>query len=514
MSNWNKKPFIYEINTWVWLTSLSQRFNKPITLANIPDEVYHELAALNVDAIWLMGVWQRNPAGRASALNYKHEYIPVLPDLTDEDVIGSAYAIGAYEVDSRLGGRDALATFRYRIAQYGLKLILDYVPNHVATDHAWVTEKPHYMVRGTPKDLKNAPDLFFSTQNAQGQELIIAHGRDPYFPGWIDTAQVNAFSMAYRQAALDTLLDIASQCDGIRCDMAMLMVNDIFAKTWGNYLTESAPKTEFWEDIIPNVKAEYPNCLFIAEVYWDMEYLMLQQGFDFTYDKRLYDRLQDGYVEQIREHLQASVSFQARQVRFIENHDEPRAAATLGLERQRPAAVMIATLPGAVLLHDGQLTGRTIKLPVQIRRQPNEPTNWALMGFYRKLLKETRHPIYQHGEWRLFEVAESYPGNYTNLHLIAYGWAMEKDFRLIVTNPTNRWSQGFVKVFGWDHIRDGYWRLFDCLSGVRTFHDGNTIANQGLYVELEAYQSHIFRFDLITNPDEINYIRQVDEMAH
>ena len=514
MSLWKKKPFIYQINTWVWLNSLSQRFNYHVDLTNIPGEVFHELASLNVDAIWLMGIWQRNPAGCASALNYKHEYIPVLPDLTDDDVIGSAYAIGAYEVDYRLGGREALANFRHRIAQHDLKLILDYVPNHVATDHAWVTEKPHYMVRGTKKDLKAAPDLFFATKNAQGQELIIGHGRDPYFPGWIDTAQVNAFSMEYRHAATQTLLDIASQCDGIRCDMAMLMTNKVFGNTWGNYLPESAPKTEFWEDVIPPVKQDYPNCLFIAEVYWDMEYQMLQHGFDYTYDKRLYDRLEDGYIEQIHEHLEASVSYQEHQVRFIENHDEPRAAATLGFERQRPAAAMICTLPGAVLLHDGQFTGKTIKLPVQISRQPDEVANWALYGFYNKLLKETRHPIYQDGEWRLFEVSESYPGNYTKLHLIAYGWAMGREFRVIVTNPTNRWSQGFVKIYGWEHLRDGYWRLFDCLSGVRTFHDGNTLAEQGLYVELEAYQTHIFRFDLITNPDEINYIRHVEEMAH
>lgn len=495
MTQWPRKPFIYQINTWVWLESLSQRFGQPITLANIPHEIFDELAGLNADAIWLMGVWQRNPAGRASALNYKHEYRPVLPDLTDEDVIGSAYAIGAYEVDARIGGRDALASVRARLSDRGLKLILDYVPNHVGTDHAWISEKPHYFIRGTRQFLEEAPDLFFSTKNNDGQELIIAHGRDPYFPGWIDTAQVNAFSLEYRQAALDVLCDIASQCDGIRCDMAMLMTNDVFSRTWGHYLSETAPVTEFWEDIIPAVKTDYPDCLFIAEVYWDMEYLMLQQGFDYTYDKRLYDRIQDGFVHLIREHLQASLNYQAHQVRFIENHDEHRAASSLGIERQRPGAVLIATLPGAALLHDGQFVGRTVKIPMQIGRQPDEALNWALEGFYRKLLTETRHPVYQLGEWRLFEIEESYPGNYTNLHLLAYGWAHGDDFRLIVTNPTHRWSQGIVRMYGWEAIRGMHWRLVDVLTGVDTYRHGDQIATEGLYVELEAYQSHIFRFE-------------------
>ncbi|MFW5709536.1 MAG: alpha-amylase family glycosyl hydrolase [Chloroflexota bacterium] len=497
MTDWPTKPFIYEINTWVWLSSLTERYNQPINLANIPDEVIDTLGSMGFDAIWLMGIWQRNPEGRASALNYKHEYEPVLPDITDEDVIGSAYAIGAYEVDNQLGGREALKRLRHRLRERGLRLILDYVPNHVATDHYWVTQKPHYMVRGTRKDMHKAPDLFFKTTSDQGQELIIAHGRDPYFPGWIDTAQVNAFSMEYRQAAIDTLVDIASQCDGVRCDMAMLMTNAVFARTWGDYLNEGEPSTEFWEDIIPAVKSQYPDCLFIAEVYWDMEYAMLQQGFDFTYDKRLYDRIQDGFVHLMRDHLHAALNYQQRQIRFIENHDEHRAAASLGIERQRPAAVMICTLPGAVLLHDGQFTGRTVKLPVQIKRQPEETPNWALEGFYRKLLQETRHPIYQQGTWRLFEVYESYTSNYTNLHLLAYGWTHEREFRIIVVNPTHRWSQGIVQIFGWDHIRKGYWRLVDVLSGVSIYRDGNQIANEGLYVELEAYQSHIFRFELV-----------------
>jgi glycosidase len=496
---WPKKPFIYQINTWVWLESLSTRFDRPIKLDTVPDEIFYELSSRHADAIWMMGVWQRNPDGRKSALNYTHEYQPVLPDLTDDDVIGSAYAIGDYRVDDRLAshgdGRRALAHFRHRLREHGLLLILDYVPNHVATDHPWVTHKPHYLVRGTHHDLQEAPDLFFQTHNDEGQDLIIAHGRDPYFPGWIDTAQLNAFSLEYRQVAGDLLRDIASQCDGIRCDMAMLMTNDVFSRTWGNYLTETAPMTEFWQEVIPYVKQEFSDCLFIAEVYWDMEYIMLQQGFDMTYDKRLYDRLREGYVHHLRDHLHASLPFQEHLVRFIENHDEDRAAASFGVERSRPAATLICTLPGAVLIHDGQMTGRTVKLPMQIGRQPHEDPNWALYGFYNKLLKETRHPIYQEGSWRMFTIEPSFAENYTNQHMLAYGWTHGHDFRMVVVNLTARWSQGIVKVYGWDEIRGGQWHLVDVLSGVSIYRDGERIAEEGLYVELEAFQSQVFRFE-------------------
>lgn len=496
MSQWPHKPFIYEINTAVWLTTLSKKYHRPITLGSIPAEVLDDLIQLHVDALWLMGIWQRSPAGRASALNYIHEYRPILPDLTEADIMGSAYAIGAYEVDGRLGGRDGLAALRQELQQRGLRLILDYVPNHVASDHPWVTENTHYMVCGTDEDLKKNPGMFYEVQDTHGDALVVAHGRDPYFPGWIDTAQVNAFSMEYRAAARDMLLDIASQCDAVRCDMGMLLVNQIFKDTWGAYVEEAMPETEFWEDIIPAVKAQYPDFLFIAEVYWGMEYTLLTQGFDYTYDKTLYDRILEGNVNKLREHLIAAVEYQERQVRFIENHDEPRAAASLGIEKGRAAATLICTLPGATLLHDGQFIARTAKLPVQISRQPHhEAPNHALDSFYRRLLKETRAPIYQHGIWRLLPIHQSFEGVDTHNHLLAYGWIQEQDLRLIVINLTPAWSQGLIQLAEWNSVTDHHWLIRDVLRGTYQVLDGKRVAQDGYYVELEAYQPSIFHFE-------------------
>lgn len=508
MSKWHKKPFIYEINTAVWLTELSKLYDRPVTLGNVPEEELDHLVSFGFDTLWLMGIWQRSPAVRESALNYIHEYEHALPDVTEEDVIGSAYAIGDYQVDTRLGGRDELAHLRHRLQQRDIKLILDYVPNHVATDHDWVTQKPHFMVRGTKKWMKEAPDLFFETKNKSGQKFITAHGRDPYFPGWIDTAQVNAFSIEYRQNVIELLKDIATQCDGVRCDMAMLMVNDIFTNTWGNYLNETAPPTEFWEDIIPEVKEQFPDFVFIAEVYWEMEYQLLQQGFDFTYDKRLYDRILDGHIPSLRDHLHAALSFQERQVRFIENHDEPRAMSTLGVNKQRAAATMICTLPGATLLHAGQFDGRKIKLPVQIGRQPEETAQLALTDHYRTLLSETTHPIYEYGQWRMFEVIPSYADNYTNEGLISYGWTRENDFRLIVINLTPVWSNTIIKIYGWPEISEHYWRIYDVITGVCLYRDGKDLAENGLKLDVEVYQSHIFRFERLEHSFETNYIRR------
>lgn len=494
MPRWPDKPFIYEINTWVWLNTLSRSYNWPVTLDNVPDRVLDEIAALGIDAVWLMGIWMRSPAAQASARKYAGEYKLALPDLTSDDIIGSPYAVGAYLVDENLGGRHGLVAFRRRLHERGIKLILDFVPNHVATDHAWVRIHPDYLVLGTPQDLRKRADTFFAARDATGQTIVVAHGRDPHFPGWIDTAQINAFSPAARRAILATLLDIAGQCDGVRCDMAMLLLNDVFARTWQGYVG-TPPESDFWREIIPKVKAEYPDFLFIGEVYWDLEHKLQEQEFDYTYDKRLYDRIMDSRVEEIHNHLKAPIDFQKRMVRFIENHDEQRVTEVLGPERVCSAATLICTLPGATLLHDGQFSGRRVKLPVQVGREPYEPANPQLEMFYRKLLQETRSPIYQNGEWRLFDPA---PGkkNSTHENLLAYGWrGGEDDYRLIVVNLTGEQSQAHIDLDEWPGMASHDWELHDTLNGQTYYRQGRQMNGPGLYVDLPPYQSHIFQFE-------------------
>jgi glycosidase len=493
---WPEKPVIYEINTWVWLTTLSQQYKKRITLKNVPDQALDELAGYGLDALWLMGVWARSPKGMQLARQYLHEYRPVLPDVSVEDVVGSPYAIWDYRVDERLGGPAALAALRKRLQKRGLLLVLDYVPNHVALDHPWVEEHPGYLLQGTPKDLKRRPSDFYEAKDAWGRKLIVAHGRDPYFPGWSDTAQVNVFNPDFRRAALKTLIDISNQCDGVRCDMAMLLVNRIFRQTWSGFFDEStAPQTEFWEEVIPAVRSNHPDFRFIAEVYWNMEYDMQQLGFDMTYDKMLFDRLIGSSPRDIRIHLIADLNYQRRLVRFIENHDEPRAYTTLGPLKSRPAAVLAATLPGSLLLHDGQFTGRRAKLPVQIGRQPDEPVDDSLEDFYRRLLKEIRAPIYQTGKWRLFNLFPAWSNNHTYDNLVAHGWVDGDDSRLVVVNLTDVQSQAIVNLSAWHGIAGHKWRLSDRLNGDDYVRDGDHMSRPGLYVELPPYHSHIFQFE-------------------
>lgn len=496
------KPYIYEINTRVWLTSLSRKYQKTITLANIPTEELDIIASLGMNTVWMMGAWQRSPAARRSALNYVHEYRPALPDMTDEDVSGSPYAIYRYEVDHDMGGRRGMASLRERLAKRGLSLMLDFVPNHMSTDSPWITNYPGFFVQGTPGDYRRDNFGVFRTKDVWARTVYVCRGRDPYFAPWIDTAQINAFSLDLRQYVTETLLDIADQCDGVRCDMAMLMTNRVFEQTWSHYVTDM-PDTEYWRDIIPAVKDHYPDFIFAAEVYWDMEYDLIQQGFDYTYDKRLYDRVLEGDTEKIRVHLLADPQFQKSMVRFLENHDEPRAADTLGIDRQVGAAVLTFTLPGALLLFDGQLTGSKVKLPVQLGRAPDEPEHDGLLTFYLKLFDELQSEIYSVGDWSLLDMRPAWEGYATSGNLIAHGWQHpdSDEYRVIVVNMTNKPSQGIVDLSAWRGLQAGDWALYDVITEHVYERNGTDIQEGGLYVELGAYGFHLLRFVYIEPED-------------
>jgi hypothetical protein len=492
---WRKNPLIYEINAWTWLADLSQKHGQRITLGNVPDAEIDALVRWGFDAIWLMGVWERSPAGRNVALNHpglQEEFHRALPDFKPEDVVGSPYAVRNYVVDAHLGGPPGLAAIRQQLTARGLRLVLDFVPNHVAVDHPWLVSHPECFIQGTKDESDDKPDQFFDKVDA-GRTRVYAYGRDPNFPPWTDTAQLNAFSPALRAKAVDTLQSIASQCDAVRCDMAMLVTNRVFAGTWGERAGE-VPPSEYWEVAIPAVKGEYPDFKFLAEVYWDMERELQQQGFDYLYDKRLYDGLQNDPAHTIAAYLETDLTYQEHMVRFIENHDERRATVALGAGRDLAAAVLIATLPGATLLHEGQLVGHQIKLPVQLDRRPPEPDNAQVETFYRMLLDEVRHPVYHDGEWRLRECTPAWDLNASNRGLIAYTWRQGDERRLVVVNYSAMSAQSRVPLpdFG---LAKQKWTLHDAMHLVDYERDGDEMSDAGLYIDLLPWQAHMFRFD-------------------
>ena len=488
MTGWPARPVIYEINTAVWLDELSQAAGRRLTLADVAAADWDAVTPAGADAVWLMGVWERSPAGLALAKvnpGLQASFRDALPDLRREDVIGSPYCVRRYVVDEAFGGPDALAAARAALATRGARLILDYVPNHVAPDHPWVTGNPELFVRGEEHDIEADPAGWMA---AAGH--VLAHGRDPYFPPWPDVVQLNAFSPTLRAAAADTLAGIASQCDGIRCDMAMLMTNQVFAKTWGSRAGRE-PAEEFWPTVIGDLRGRHPDTVLVAEAYWDMEWELQQQGFDFCYDKRLYDRIIEQDASAVRDHLRADLSYQSRLVRFLENHDEPRIAARLPAETARAAAVAVATLPGATLWHEGQFHGRRVRPPVFLSRRPDEPLDLELAGWYRRLLAAVAGHQVRAGVWRLLE-AGGWPDNQTCRNLVAWSWAGDGagHRHVVVVNLSSEPAQGRIPL-DWTDLPGRTWHLTDLLQETVFDRNGDELASLGLYVALEPWQFHL-----------------------
>lgn len=440
---------LYEINTHVWVREQDWFSVQAPELADIPEVQLQQWQEAGLEAIWFLGVWEKGADTRRIAWNHpdlKTSFQQLLPDLQEKDVLGSPFSIARYQLSPDLGKPDSLARLREKMARNGLKLILDFVPNHVAIDHPWVQEHPEYFVAGTPQLLEQKPGDFF---RVPGQEhLVLAHGRDPYFSGWTDTAQMNLFSRDLREALLQSLQQVAEVCDGVRCDMAMLMTNSVFKKTWGDLSFMDFPEgdpPEFWEWAIGAVQEKHPDFLFMAEVYWGMGPQLREMGFDCIYDKDLYDLARAGDGAGIRGYLFGTREMENQMVRFVENHDEDRAAEAFG-HRHQAAAALIGALPGVKLFHEGQFQNRVFHVPVQLARRPQEMADGAMEAFYRLLLDFMSEKVMKEGDYVPLYVSEAWEGNPTARQIVTIWRSSGENHRLVAVNLGNSQAQAHTEI--------------------------------------------------------------------
>jgi hypothetical protein len=490
-----------QINPRVLLGEKSQALGRAATLDDLPEQLLEDLAAQRFEWLWLLGVWQTGPASRQVSRNqpdWRAGFRRDLPDLSEVDITGSPFAVQSYSVRVELGGEAALERTRRRLARHGLRLMLDFVPNHVALDHPWVSEHPEYFIEATAQDMADAPQNFVSLETGKGPR-ILAHGRDPYFPGWPDTLQLNYRHPGCRAAMVELLRTVARLCDGVRCDMAMLLLPGVFQRTWG---AAALPKdgsepvdTQFWPEAIARVRRDRSDFVFMAEVYWDLEYTLQQQGFDFTYDKRLYDRLREGGARSVREHLQADPGFQRRSARFLENHDEPRAAATFPWPEHQAAAIISYFIPGLRFFHEGQFEGRRAHVSMHLGRRPAEPPDEGVRSFYRRLLQCLGRKEAHDGEWRLWDCRPAWEGNDSWDQFLVFSWEGASGKRLlVVVNYGARQAQCTVAI-RLPGISGKRISLEDLMGDTRYERDGDGLAGNGLYLDSAPWAYSVFEVE-------------------
>lgn len=489
-------PLLYEINTRCWLRDLSVAHGRKVTLATVPEEEFSGWRRLGFTHVWLMGVWTTGPRAREIAIhepNLRRCYDESLPRWREQDVGGSPYSIADYSVPAAMGGGIGLRAFRARLHHHGMKLILDFVPNHPGIDHVWLAERPDLFVQ-SPAQVEGT----FAQETAAGTRWI-ANGKDPYFPPWTDAAQLDYRKPATRDAMRQLLLSVAVRCDGVRCDMAMLLLNEVFARTWAHLpFSGSVPATEFWADAIPAVKQARPGFIFIAEVYWGLESRLQSLGFDYTYDKQFYDDFHWHNASRVQKRLlESPPEYVAASVHFLENHDEARIAATLSPAEHFAAALVMLGLPGMRFLHEGQLAGAKIKVPVQLVRRPHEPEQADVLEMYEKLLLTLKTTAVGRGSSQILTPRAAWPDNLTGQNFVIVQWQSQPPgFDLVVVNLAPHRSQCYVPLTI-PKVTEHDWRLRDLLGD--EFHErvGSDMAGKGIYFDLPAQGAQLFRFEPI-----------------
>jgi hypothetical protein len=226
-----------------------------------------------------------------------------------------------------------------------------------------------------------------------------------------------------------------------------------------------------------------------------MEWTLQQQGFDYTYDKRLYDRLCDRHARPVREHFLAGLDYQNKMARFLENHDEPRAAATFPSGIHEAAAIITFLSPGLRFFHQGQFQGRMKRISPHLGRAPHEPTNQELGKFYDRLLGLLRLPALRQGEWQLLECVPAWEGNWTWDCVLAFAWHVPEKAPLLVTvNYAGNQSQCYARLPFTD-LGKYQWRLTDLIGDATYDRDGDDLQRHGLFLDLAPWQACAFAME-------------------
>lgn len=491
------RPSLFEINTRAYLNELGKKLNKQASLDDVPDSLLLDLANKGFDFVWFLGVWQIGTVGKnvsRSTQAWQQSFVNCLPDLTPNDITGSPFAVQSYEVDSILGGDDSLARLRKRMNAFNLKLCLDFVPNHTAIDNPWVETNPDFYIHGTEADLQSQPENYIKIK-LKASDQIFAYGRDPYFSGWPDTLQLNYFNSKFQTEMTTVLKKIASQCDALRCDMAMLVLSHVFKKTWTNQTSmenRHFAEKDFWPIAIKEIKSAIPDFKFIAEAYWDLEWELQQQGFDYTYDKRLYDRLAHENAEAVNSHLHADWEYTRKMVRFLENHDEKRAAEVFFTEKQYAAALITFFAPGLLFFHEGQFEGWKKHASVHLNRRPKEESSTYLVTFYSQLLQILKNPDIKTSSYQILHARQPYENDCSFKQFVcALRVGRNDKANLAIVNYGPLQAQCFLPL-PLPELNNKTIMLKDQLGPNNYERDGNKLTGEGLYLDMPPWGYHLF----------------------
>ena len=489
-------PSLYQINTRVWLTELSRALGRPATLDDIPDDELDDFAAMGFDWVWLLSVWQTGPPGSASR-GPTRVAAGVRGDAARTCARRTSPAPGsrspATRCDPALGGDAALARLRERLRERGLRLMLDFVPNHTALDHPWVEDHPEYYVAGTELDLERAPRNYTWVKRPARRPPPGPRPRS-VLPRLARHAAARLREPGHAGGMTGELLAIAARCDGVRCDMAMLVLPDVFERTWGRRAaTLLARRHRAGPASSPRASPSWPRSTGTSSGR------CMQQGFDYAYDKRLYDRLRDGHARPVREHLPAGLDYQdeARPVpreprRAAGRRDVPARRARGGRRSSRSCRPACASSTRASSRAAGSASRRTWSA------RPTSRVDERAAAFYDALLAVLREPACATATGGC-SIARR-PGTATGPGTASSpgrGDGGDGERFLVAVNLGPTAGQCYVRS-PVDGIAGETVRLVDRMSATTYERDVADLAARGLYLDLPASGYNVF--EVVTAP--------------
>jgi len=553
--DWMPNTVLIAKSTYVWLAQLSKQYQRPITrLDQIPGEELATLASRGMNALWLIGLWERSRASRT-----------IKRLCGKEDAVASAYSLFDYQIAEDLGGHAAYNVLRERAAAHGVRLASDMVPNHMGIDSTWVIEHPEWFLsRGDlpyPAYRFDGPDLssdgrveikiedhYYEQTDAAvvfrrrdkwtGDTRYIYHGNDGTSFPWNDTAQLDYLNPAVREQVIQTILQVARLFPIIRFDAAMTLAKRHIQRLWypapgaGGAIPSRAEYSmttpefdaripvEFWREVVDRVAAEVPGTLLLAEAFWMMEgYFVRTLGMHRVYNSAFMNLLRDEDNAHYRGLLKQTMEFDPgimkRYVNFMSNPDERTAIDQFGTgDKCFGIATLMATLPGLPMFGHGQVEGFTEKYGMEYQRpRYDETPNQSLVERHQREIAPLLHRRWLFAESENFLLYDFWKDDGTvDEHVYAYSNSRGGERALILyhnrygeTHGTVHHSTGFVdKTQGGLRqrtLQDGLGLPTDggALLGFRDVSNGleylrraADIHERGFAFHLRAYKYHVF----------------------
>lgn len=492
---------LLEISAVPYLYSLSIKYNKPIkSLKDIPDTEFNDWQSMGFNWIWLCGAWQIGENIIHHDLTDKillDRYKEILPDWTEEDVVGYPLCIYKYSVNPRLGTVDDLIWFRKELSIRGIKLMLDFVPNDTAIDAPEMSSHPDFYIRSLikPRNDKFDSSRFMEKNNG------VAYGAGKWMPPIRFTAQLNFFRNDVREYQINRMVQVSDLCDGFRIHLAQYLINANFAEYWTqelftpqspNYVDVDFknPQNEFWLNAITRIRNQNPNFVLIAESYgYENQASLLNSGFNYVYEKELLDKLVFSDVNGFRNMIFNNKFITSKKmVHFVENHDEVRVLHRFWKNEKMACAgsAALLTLPGIRLFYFHQWLGYMNQVDVNLRRCFKPSTNATIAQFYKRLFRILDTNAIRYGNWYPLVVHNSES-------IIAWKWIKDDQHILVTVNINN------VKSGGWiicDDVPENQKEVQfrELITHTIFMRNPNEMKSKGLNVILDEYQTQIFEY--------------------